>query len=380
MIKNGMIAAAMAGLMCFTSCGQSVPQSSGGSGAGFDISFFKNVCSTAGADENVVVSPYSAGVVISMLAEGAGGETEVELNNALDGNVFKAIDLSGGENVVAESSNSIWISDNFSVRNRYVALMEKDYDAYVTTEDFTSPATVEMINDWCADHTSGKITDMIDRLGPDMVMVLVNALYFNAPWEHAFDPESTRDAVFHGRGGDATVPMMSIRDMFNYYEYQGTRIVELPYQGGKYAMYVVLPPKGMDIDALLPYINGYVYDSAMDMLSPKEVVLTMPKFKTETSLTLNKALENMGIRTAFSSAANFKGISLSGPLQLDMVKQKCYIDVNEKGTEAAAVTSAQIRMTSVRPVVTMNVDRPFFFIIADAEEHDVLFAGKIVNL
>ena len=100
----------------------------------------------------------------------------------------------------------------------------------------------------------------------------------------------------------------------------------------------------------------------------------------ETSLVLNQTLEKMGIRTAFSSAADFKGISVMGPLRLDVVKQKCYIDVTEKGTEAAAVTSAQIRMTSVRPVQSMNVDRPFLFVIADVEDKDILFAGKIVNL
>ena len=97
-------------------------------------------------------------------------------------------------------------------------------------------------------------------------------------------------------------------------------------------------------------------------------------------MVLNQTLERMGIRTAFSSAADFKGISVMGPLRLDLVKQKCYIDVSEEGTEAAAVTSAQIRMTSVRPVLSMNVDRPFLFVIADVDNKDILFAGKIVNL
>ena len=109
----------------------------------------------------------------------------------------------------------------------------------------------------------------------------------------------------------------------------------------------------------------------------------MPRFKVETSMILNKPLQNMGIKTAFMSAADFSGIAEMGPLVLDLVKQKCYIDVSEKGTEAAAVTSAQIRLTSARPVAkvpVMRVDRPFVFVIADGEAKKILFAGKIVNL
>ena len=125
------------------------------------------------------------------------------------------------------------------------------------------------------------------------------------------------------------------------------------------------------------------YHAAMDMLSQRKVRLFLPRFKAETSMILNKPLQNMGIKTAFTSAADFGGIAEMGPLVLDMVKQKCYIDVTEKGTEAAAVTSAQIRLTSARPVEqvpVMRVDRPFIFVIADGDNRNILFAGKIVNL
>jgi len=148
-------------------------------------------------------------------------------------------------------------------------------------------------------------------------------------------------------------------------------------------MYVVLPPKGADIDKLLTKVDERMYDSAMDMLEQQEVRFFMPRFKVETSMLLNRPLQNMGIRTAFTSAADFGGIAEMGPLVLDQVKQKCYIDVTEKGTEAAAVTSVQIRLTSARPVAklpVMRVDRPFIFVITDGENKNILFAGKIVNL
>lgn len=363
-----------------TSCGQQNEKPEQGSRTGFALSFFRNVNAVSPADENIVISPYSAGVALSMLEAGAEGETKVEIDNALNGTLFKAEDLGSGGNITVQSSNSVWISSNFSVRNRYVSTLEKEFDAFVDTPDFSDPVAVHEINDWCSDHTSGKITKIIDKLGPEMVMVLVNALYFNAPWANAFDPEFTRDGVFHGRNGDVTVPMMSVKSDFGYTEYQGFKLVEIPYEGDRYAMYIVLPPEGMDVESAISYIGETVYDTAMSTIVPRKVSLTMPKYRLTASLVLNKTLERMGMKTAFSSAADFKGISLSGPLQLDVVKQKCYIEVSEKGTEAAAVTSAQMRLTSVRPVTEMTVDRPFIFMIADREGKDILFAGKVVNL
>ena len=370
----------IAALAVMTACGEPDQKPAEGSQTGFALSFFKNAVASVSSTENVVVSPYSTGVALSMLEAGAEGQTKVELDNALNGSYFKAEDLGDGKDVTVQSSSSVWISDDFSVRNRYVSLLEKDFDAFVTTQNFADPATAQAINNWCSEHTSGKIDQIIDRIGPDMVMVLVNALYFNAPWAAAFDETAVNEAVFHGRSGDTSVRMMARRATFNYAEYQGAKMIEIPYAGGSYAMYVILPPAGMSPESILPYISESLYRSAMSMLQPKEVALNMPQFRMETSLVLNKTLERMGVTTAFSSAADFKGISVMGPLRLDVIKQKCYIDVNTKGTEAAAVTGAQIRMTSVRPVVSMNVDRPFLFVIADVENKMPLFAGKIVNI
>lgn len=370
----------MSALAAMAACGEQDVTPAEGSQTGFALSFFRNINAVTAPEENIVVSPYSAGMVLAMLEAGAEGQTKAELDNALNGAVFGKQELDGGDNTIVQSSNAVWISDNFSVRNRYVSHLENDFGAFIDTQNFSSPSAVNVINDWCAEKTSGKIKKIIERVSPDMVMLLVNALYFNAPWAVAFDADATREAIFHGRNGDTTVPMMARKSMFNYAEYQGAKMIEVPYEGEKYAMYIVLPPLGMSPDAVLSYIGENQYKSAMSLLAPKEVVLNMPKFTNETSLVLNKTLENMGVRTAFTSAADFSGISVSGPLNVSIVKQKCYIDVTEKGTEAAAVTSAQVRLTAVRPSVTMTVDRPFIFIIADMENKDILFAGKIVNI
>ena len=376
-------AAAFMAMAAMVSCGTEPEAPSQGSKTGFALSFFKNVNAIVEKGENVVVSPYSAGVALSMLAEGAEGETRAEFDNALNGCIFKAEDLGNNDTITVKSSNSVWIDNDFSIRNSYMNLLEKDFDAFIDALSFADPATVKAINDWCADNTNDKIDEIIDRLDPSAVMVLVNALYFNAPWEDEFSPSLTKEADFHGVTKNSKVQMMSRSARMNYAEYYGCQMVELPYAGGRYSMIVILPPAGMDADAMMQYIGESIYDMAMGMFQPRQVRFKMPKAKIETSLILNQALKNMGVRSAFTSAADFKGIAAMGPLVLDQVKQKCYIDISEKGTEAAAVTSAQIRLTSARPEaepVEMTVDRPYLFIITDKTNDNILFAGKIVNL
>ena len=348
----------------------------------FALEFFKKTNQTVDYDQNVVLSPYSAAVALSMLEEGAEGETKAEFDDVLGGCLYPAEDLGSNDALTVKSANSLWISDNFSIRNRYVGLLEKDYDAFVTVQNFADPATVKAINNWCSENTAGKIGHILDELSPNDVMVLINALYFNAPWEKAFDEHGTENMVFHGVVEDKEVPMMYRKGAFEYAEYQGCQLIRLPYEGGRYSMVVALPPYGFGIDQMLPYVNATAFKAALTMLSKQEVAFRMPKFRLETSYILDKALKRMGIETAYTPAADFSAISASGPLALGTVKQKCYIDVTEKGTEAAAVTSAQVRLTSVAPtsLKRMTLDRPFLFFISDSQTGNILFVGKVVNL
>ena len=375
---------ALAGAAALLSCGPKyvAPVSEPGSEIDYSMSFIRSVVAVEDKDANLAVSPYSAGVALSMLAEGAEGQTKAEFNKALNDCLFKSEDLGGNDKITVNSVNSLWVDDNLSVRNRYVSLMQKDFDALVTTLSFGDPATVKAINNWCSEHTNGKITEIIDELSPNDVMVLVNALYFKAPWLNPFDEHMTSSAKFHGSKSVSDVDMMARKAYMNYAEYNGCQLVELPYEGGRYAMYVLLPPEDMDINELIGYLSQESYDAAMNSLQSKEVLLKMPKVKVETSLLLNQSLQHMGIRTAFTGAADFKGISEMGPLSLGLVKQKCYVEISEKGTEAAALTSAQIRMTALRPsqYVRMTVDRPYLFFVTDKQESNILFAGRIMNL
>ena len=381
-VMKRLILAILAIASMLTSCASpQYEKPTEGSQKGFALSFFKNVVATSDPSENILVSPYSAGVALSMVAEGAEGQTRTEFDEALNGSLFKAVDLGNNDTVTVKSANSVWITDNFSVRNRFVGLLEKDFGAEVVNLNFADPATVKAINNWCSENTEGKITEIVDRLSPSMVMMLINALYFNAPWADAFLESNTHDGVFHTASGDIQVPMMAKTDRMNYAEYQGAQMVELPYEGERYAMYVVLPPKGLSLDKMILYVNENLYEQAMSMMTAQKVRLTLPKLKLETEMVLNKTLQHMGVKTAFTPAANFKGIAEMGPLVLDQVKQKCYIDVSEKGTEAAAVTSVGVRLTSARPetLVTMNVDRPYVFFIADRTNGNILFAGRVVR-
>ena len=382
-MKNVFITAALAAA-ALVSCGPKYaePTSTPGSEIAYSMSFIRHVAANVDKNENIVISPYSAGVALSMLAEGAEGQTKEEFNKALNDCLFKAEDLGGNDTVIVNSVNSLWVDDNFSIRNRYLFLLDKDYDALATTLNFSDPSTVQAINNWCSEHTNGKIKDIIDRLGAGDVMVLANALYFNAPWLNPFDSNLTTKADFNGSKGQTKVDMMSRKGYMNYAEFQGCQLVELPYEGGRYSMFVLLPAEGMDINEAVEYLSEDLYNEAMKALEPKEVLLRMPKAKVETSLLLNETLLSMGIKSAFTSAADFKGISEMGPLVLDQVKQKCYVEISEKGTEAAAVTVAQIRLTSARPssYVKMTVDRPYIFFIVDTQNSNVMFAGRVMNL
>ena len=382
-MKNAFIAAALTAA-ALVSCGPkyTAPESTPGSEIAYSMSFIRNVAANTDKNENLVISPYSAGVALSMLAEGAEGQTKAEFNTALNNCIFKAEDLGGNDTVVVNSVNSLWVDDNFSIRNRYLFLLQKDFDALATALNFSDPSTVQAINNWCSEHTNGKIKDIIDRLGPNSVMVLANALYFNAPWLNPFEKNLTTKASFNGSLRKSEINMMSRRGYMNYAEYQGCQLVELPYEGGRYSMFVLLPAAGIDVNDIIGYLNEDLYNEAMKSLAPKEVLLKMPKAKLETSLLLNQTLGSMGIKSAFTSAADFKGIAEMGPLVLDQVKQKCYVDISESGTEAAAVTVAQVRMTSARPssFVTMTVDRPYLFFIVDKQNSNVMFAGRVMNL
>jgi serpin B len=379
-MKRYMIMAALAVL---ASCSPKAMEKTteNGSELGFSVDFIRHALQVSDPDENLSVSPYSAGVAMSMLTEGADGETKAELDDALNGCLFTTADLGSNDTVRITSANSVWLDNDFAVRNEYVSHMQKEYDALATVLSFSDPATVKAINEWCAEHTDGMIKGIVSRLDPDMKMILANALYFNAEWAKTFNAGLTKPGVFHGAKGDTDISFMYKKDYYGYAEYYGNQLIELPYRTGRYAMYILLPAADMNVHDVVSYLYESGVKEVMGLLERRQVNLKMPKFKVETDVSLVKTFEAMGVRTAFTPAADLSGIA-RGPLAVSDVLQKTVVEVNEKGTVAAAVTSVMVGLTSAQPEkpANMYIDRPFVYMIADMEQERILFAGKIMNL
>ena len=348
------------------------------------IHFGLNLFSKAVADKNlasgnVVVSPYSAGMALSMLADGANGVTKDELKSALSDAVYSGDFLKSTKNTTISSANSIWIKDGFSVKENYIANLENSYKAQINVRDFSDNGTVKEINKWCSNKTAGRIPQIIDEISPDQVMFLLNALYFKSSWASAFDKKNTFDAEFHGENGDDKVPFMHQTEIFTYGEVDGNQYVVLPYKSDEYRMVICLPSENAEISTLLGALDADTFRNAVFSRRTSKVALSLPKFRVNTALTLNGILRALGVQRAFTGTADFSGITGSS-VAVDEVRQKCFVEVSEEGTEAAAVTSIGVRFTSVMPEdrpVVMNVNRPFVFAIVDSETADILFAGKI---
>lgn len=374
---------AFAAVFSAASCGQhrNAPLKEG-SVVDYSLSFFKNAVAQKDKDENVFVSPYSAGVALSMLSEGSEGQTRTELDAALNGLDFTAYAPAADTAVDVRTANSVWIRKGFQVKPAYLNLLSGKYASEVSNLDFSSPEAADAINRWCSEKTEGKIPTIVDAIGQDMVMFLINALYFKAPWEREFNVKLTSDDVFYGSKKEGNVPFMYAKDVFPYAEYQGAQLVALPYSGGKYSMLVMLPSPEMSVDDILPYLNEETYLKARESMSEKKISLKMPKFKMETTSVLNSTFAALGVKKVFSGSADLGGISSSN-IAVDEIKQKCFIEVNEAGSEAAAVTSVGVRLTSVNPpaaVPSVVVNRPFLFAITDNVTGNFLFTGKIMNL
>lgn len=361
------------------------------------------------SDENVIVSPFSAGMALSMLAEGAEGETRDEIMSALRHKVFSegpayGVSQYDGENPSAEedakaladaktyareagcelnSANSVWASDDFKVKDGFRSALAEKYSAEYFGRDFSSPKTVGEINSWCSDKTNGRIPSIIDEITPDQKLFLINALYFKAAWHHPFSAHATAKDVFHGMKGDKNIEFMHLTEELGYYGDENLQVAVLPYSGCSVGMVVVLPAEGSDVNALVSALDyGMLREGMSSMDYRKKIELTLPKFKVESDMVLNSTLKAMGVEKVFDGRAELGGITDAG-VAVDEVRQKCYVAVDEKGSEAAAVTSIGVKLTSMpfpqEPVV-MKVDRPFLFAIMNLETNEILFEGKIANI
>ena len=354
-------------------------------------------------DGNLFYSPYSISLALAMTYAGARGETEQEMADTLHFTLpqdrlhpaFNGLDLElasrgqGAEGTDEEGfrlniANAIWGQEGYSFLERFLDTLAENYGAGLRIVDFEREAEKARvtINDWVADETEGKIRDLIPPGVIDDLtrLVLTNAIYFNAAWLSPFQEPNTEDGPFHTLDGrEVQVPMMSQLASFGYAEGEGYQAVELPYDGEALSMVVLLPDAG-EFEAFEGRLNADLFSSLAEDLTRRQVVLTMPRFKYESTFSLSDALKELGMPTAFTEFADFSGMNGEGGLYIQDVLHKAFVSVDEKGTEAAAATAVVVGTTSApSPDVELTIDRPFVFLIRDIQTGAVLFAGRVLD-
>ncbi|MEA2030723.1 MAG: serpin family protein [candidate division Zixibacteria bacterium] len=363
------------------------------SAGNFGPDFFAQVVSE-NPDTNVVVSPLSVEMAMAMAYNGADGATReaIQTTLALDGlthqevnEAFKGlIDLLVGldDKVDMSIANSVWLREGFTAKRPFINDNKQYLNAEVKSLDFSEPASVGTMNKWVSDNTNGLIEEIVEPpINPLTMLFLINALYFNGDWANQFDSENTTEQPFT-LPDNSTTPcqMMRITEKLPYYSNELFQAVDLPYGNGLFHMMVLLPRNDIHVNTIIQKMTSQEMTSDnwknwIDSCSEHEITLHMPKFKLEIDLLLNDALCALGMEEAFDSQnADFTNITEMA-LSISKVKHKVYIRVDEKGTEAAAVTSTEMSTTSLPPV--MRVDRPFLFVIHESHSGALLFMGKV---
>jgi len=352
---------------------------------------------------NLFYSPYSISLALAMTYGGARSETEEQMANALRfilaqnrlHPAFNALALeldSRGEGAQGKDDegfrlnivNAIWGQQDYAFLSDFLDLLAVNYGAGLRVLDFIG-ATEESrvtINDWVSDQTEGRIEDLIPAgaISPITRLVLTNAIYFNAKWQHTFEEDLTQDGTFYLLdGSEVTVPMMSQQESFGYTEGDGYQAVELPYDGDELSMVILLPESGQ-FETFEAALDAETVDGIIGSLEYRQVKLTMPKFEFDSSFSLKEALAAMGMPVAFSGGADFSGMTGNCELFISDVVHKAFVSVDEAGTEAAAATAVMMAMSAPpSEPAEFTMDRPFIFLIRDIETGTILFVGRTMN-
>lgn len=343
-------------------------------------------------DSNVFISPLSISYALGMTLNGAAGATHDSIAQTLEllgltddeinRNYKSLMELLTNLDpaVIFQIANSIWYRDNLQVEQSFIDVNKQYFDAEVAKLNFSDPNAAKIINSWVERKTNGKIKEIVpDPIPPLAVMYLINAIYFKGTWTYQFDPTKTIDANFTtSKGSRVPTKLMTISGEFMYYENSDLQIIDLPYGNKKFSMTIVLP-RSKNIDLFVKDLTEQQCNLWLSRLGKREGDLFFPKFKLEYKKNLNDVLKAMGMRNAFTlGIADFSRITKREYLFISNVEHKTFVEVNEEGTEAAAVTSVEISR-SVSDKFYMRVDKPFLFVIRDNHTNSILFIGKITK-
>lgn len=344
-----------------------------------------------------VVSPLSVTYLMSMLANGADGETQQQILATLgwagegiqqpslqDINDYSRMLIEKTERldkaVTVEIANYVAVNKEFKLNSKFQKSVERDYKAGVESLNFTSPSTLKRINDWCNDRTHGMIPSIINELDPDAVSYLMNAIYFNGTWKDKFSKEETKQEMFRGYTRDIQyVDMMHRHGEYFYADGDGYSAVSIPYGNGAFRMTVILPTEGSFLRDVMASMDGGKFQALQRSMEKCNVDLKIPRFTTEVDLPLNDIISALGAPLIFSPQADFSQFA-RGDFYVSKMFQKAKIEVSEEGTKAAAVTAAIMMMSAVRPEKKRNVvfhaDSPFAYIISENSTGSIYFMGQ----
>jgi len=285
--------------------------------------------------------------------------------------------------VALQIANSIWCRQSFEVEQEFIDLNTTYFNAEVASLDFTTPDAPVVINGWIENNTNGNIKKVIESIDPLTMMFLINAIYFKGSWTYEFEKKHTRDRKFNlSDGSEKMCKMMRQENDFPYFENEDFQAVDLLYNKGNFRMTVFLPRREKNIEEFITELNQEKWDRWTKSFNKMEGKLYLPKFKLEYKLELKDVLTLLGMGIAFQPGnADFSRINPYEPLFISEVIHKTYVDVNEEGTEASAVTVVSMGLGGGggSNYFSMYVDRPFLFVIRETCSGTIIFMGKIVD-
>ncbi len=344
----------------------------------------------AAPDSTVFLSPLSVSMALGMTMNGAGGETRSQMHEMLGfgGLSMQEVNASYRDlmallgtldpRVEIGIANAAFHRNDFTMKPVFVQTLDDYFDAHVEALDFANPAATETMNAWVRAQTANRIDNVVEPpIDPNLLLFLMNAVYFNGDWTTSFDPEESYDGPFSGPAGAATVRYMTKEDSIGYRTTDTWEAVELPYGGGAFSMVLALPRSANDLADVVADMDDLL-DAEADW-PQTSVTLHMPKIELEWERLLNDDLEALGMEYAFDDRADFSGITEDIDLVVHFVKQNTFLSVDEVGTEAAAVTVVGIGPTCACGPPEFRADRPFFMAIRERLSGAVLFAGLIVE-
>ncbi|MCH8327288.1 MAG: serpin family protein [Candidatus Marinimicrobia bacterium] len=362
----------------------------------FGLKLFREIVAQDASGGNIFISPLSVSMALGMTANGAAdstlaamrstleldGLTEEESNQAYQSLI--ELLLEADPKVQFALANSIWTNEGWTFTADFLQRTKDYFDAEVRSEDFTDPATVDLINNWIEGKTNGKITDMLDAIPVDAVMYLINAIYFKGTWLYEFDAANTVDDDFTlADGSNMPIRMMKQEADLLYGRDDNFQMVDLPYGDGLFRMTVLLPRDGVHVDSVAGMLTPEAWSGWIDQLDTTGIVLELPRFKFQYKLKMNDVLKSLGMAVAFDERnADFTRMFAARTLFISRVLHQSFVQVDEKGTEAAAATIVEISRISASSDPTyrsFRVDRPFIFVIREKTSGTMLFIGKVME-